>query len=91
MNINLSQLTPEETIETRRNTITTKGRTIIIKDKRSSEEILPTSDATLVMKMDTLQVIVPRTNTPSMRIRRDIMLIPPKKMNRQKNIQKREE
>ena len=34
-------------------TITTKGRTIITKDQRNTEEILPISDATLVMRMGT--------------------------------------
>ena len=47
---------------------------------RSSERILPTLDATLVMKRETLQEIVPRTNNPSIE-RRDIMLIPPNKMD----------
>ena len=38
--------------KSRRITITTKGRAIITKDKRNLEEILPTFDATLVMRRD---------------------------------------
>ena len=83
MNIKLSQFTLEETTRIRRTTITIKGRTIIIKDKISSENILPTFNATLVMKMHTTPEIVLGTRTPSMRRRKYIMLTPLKMMNKQ--------
>ena len=67
----------EETTERRRTAITTKRKK---GNKISSEEILPTFDVTLVMKRDTLQEIVPGTKNPMKRT--DIMLIPPKTMNR---------
>ena len=67
MNIKLSQLTQEEITERRRTTITTKGRTIIIKDKRSLKKILPTFDATLVMRRDITPEIVQEIKAPSIR------------------------
>ena len=78
--MNLSQFMPEETTEIRRTTITTKIRTI---NKICSKDILPSFDVTLMMEMDTLQGIVPRTKTPLMRIIRDIMHVLPKAMYQQ--------
>ena len=77
LKIKLSLLTQGRTTRRRRTTITTRRRT---RNKRSLENILPTFNATLVMKRGTLQETIPRTRNLSI-IGRDIMLTLPKTMN----------
>ena len=71
--INLSQFTPGRTSRRRRTFITTRRRT---RNRRRPREILQMCNATLVMKRDILQEIVPSG-------KRDTMLILLKMMNQQ--------
>ena len=75
LEIKLSQFTPEE--------ITKRRRTIIIKEKIKSDEILPILDSTLVMRRDTTPNIVPVSKAPPTKgsARKYIMLTPLNMMN----------